>query len=461
MSRRRSSVLLVAALCGCAAIVRPPPAPPALQVADARAVAPRVVDGRGELSPAASREIVRTLSRHADSDLPARHLAAIESLVATPLVTGNAAELLVDGPATHAAMFAAIERARDHVNLETYILEAGPVGERLAQLLARKRSDGVVVNVLYDSVGAIGTRAEYFERLRAAGIEVCEFNPVNPAKAPAGWRLNNRNHRKNLVVDGRVAFAGGVNISEVYASSSSPAKGRNAEPAEDGWRDTHVRLSGPIVADFQRLFLEAWGAQQCPPVAAAQYFPAPARTGRQLMRMVAQAPGGERNDAYVALLSAFENAERRVWLTFGYFVPDPRMLDALKAAAARGVDVRLALPGVSDFWAPLYAGRSHYAALLDANIRIFERKDALLHAKTAVVDGVWSSVGSTNLDWRSFVHNYEVNVIVLDRAFGREMEALFERDQRAAAEITRDAWRDRGLRERALEWFARQWEELL
>jgi cardiolipin synthase len=164
---------------------------------------------------------------------------------------------------------------------------------------------------------------------------------------------------------------------------------------------------------------------------------------------------------YLALHSALANAKDKVWLTYGYFVPDPETVRALKDAAGRGVDVRLVLPGFSDFWAPLHAGRSHYDDLLAAGVRIFERHDALLHAKTAVIDGVWSSVGSTNLDWRSFVHNYEADVIVLAAPFGRDMERLFALDVEASHEITLDEWQRRGLGARAREWFARRWEYLL
>ena len=196
-------------------------------------------------------------------------------------------------------------------------------------------------------------------------------------------------------------------------------------------------------------------------VAAAEYFPRTAERGEWTMRVVASDPEAGASEMYVALLSAIEQAERRVWLTYGYFAPDPATIEALQAAAARGVDVRLVLPGFSDFWAPLYAGRSHYANLLAAGVRIYERRDALLHAKTAVIDGVWSSVGSTNLDWRSFVHNYEADVIVLAEPFARDMERLFALDVAASHEITRDEWQRRGLAARMREWFARRWEYFL
>jgi cardiolipin synthase len=357
-------------------------------------------------------------------------------------------------------MFAAIAKARDHVNLQTYIIEADEVGERLAELLSRKRAEGVKVNLLYDSVGSIATPKEYFDRLRSAGIAVCEFNPVNPLKAPKGWQINNRDHRKILVVDGRTAFTGGINISGVYSAGSFGSR-RAAPSKEEGWRDTHILVRGPVVAEFQRLFVDAWAQQKCEGPAAGRFFPRIPEAGPWTMRVLASDPEADQSETYIALLSAIAQAEQRVWLTYGYFVPDPTTIETLQAAAARGVDVRLVLPGFSDFWAPLYAGRSHYQGLLAAGVRIFERHDALLHAKTAVIDGVWSSVGSTNLDWRSFVHNYEADVIVLAEAFAREMERLFALDIEASHEITLDEWRQRGLDSRLREGLARIWEYFL
>ena len=395
------------------------------------------------------------------SELLARHLAQTEQALDGPLVRGNDGRLLIDGPATHRAMFEAIGRARNHVNLQTYIFEADGPGERLADLLIRKRRDGVKVSVLYDSVGSMHTPKAFFDRLREAGIAVCEFNPVNPLKSPPkGWQINNRDHRKILVVDGQVAFTGGINISGVYSAGSFGSR-RHAASRDEGWRDTHVATRGPIVAEFQRVFLDAWERQHCGEPPPAAYFPRTAERGEWTMQLVTGDPEVGASETYVALHSAIAQAERRIWLTYGYFVPDDATIDALKSAAARGVDVRLVLPGFSDFWAPLYAGRSHYAELLGAGVRIFERRDALLHAKTAVIDGVWSSIGSTNLDWRSFVHNYEADVIVLGPAFARDLERLFARDEDASTEITADAWAQRGPGDRAREWLARRWEYFL
>jgi cardiolipin synthase len=453
---RRMAVLLAAcALCGC--VTAPPLPTPSPDQGGAPGAAPRVHGAAGPLPAQEANRILRRLDRESASDLLSHHLRAVESLIDAPLRVGNAAELLVDGPATHKAMLEAIERARDHVNLETYIIDADAVGQRTAELLLQKRSQGLQVNLIYDSVGALGTPPEYFERLRQGGVRVCEYNPVNPLKARGAWRINNRDHRKLLVVDGRVAFAGGINISGVY-SSGSFSKRRRKPPVEDGWRDTHIEVRGPIVADVQELFLETW-AKQCGEIGAARYFPPPRLEGRKVMRVVAGEPG--ESEIYAALLSAIERAERKAYLTVGYFVPDPRTLAALLEAARRGVDVRLALPGVSDFWAPLYAGRSHYEELLAAGVRVYERRDALLHAKTAVIDGVWSTVGSTNVDWRSFVHNAEANLVVLGEDFGERMEALFARDLEHSVEIAAERWRRRGPTARFKEWLARRWEYLL
>uniref|UniRef100_A0ABX1PLK1 Cardiolipin synthase B n=1 Tax=Aromatoleum anaerobium TaxID=182180 RepID=A0ABX1PLK1_9RHOO len=432
--------------------VRAPPA----------AVEVRVEHADGALRTHPSPKVAHQLEADGvGKELLVHHLAHVEKALTAPLVLGNHAHLLVDGPATYRAMFGAIEKARRHVHLETYILESGEQGERLARLLAAKRRQGVEVRVLYDSVGSRDTPPGYFEGLAAAGVAVCEFNPVNPLKLEGDPRLslNNRDHRKVLVIDGQIAFTGGINISGVYRAGSFGSK-RRVPTREEGWRDTHVMVRGPVVTQFEALFNDAWHEQRCPSPVARQATRAE-RAGGMAMRLVAADPVSGRSELYVALMSALEHARKRAWLTYGYFVPDERTLQSLRDAAQRGVDVRLVLPGFSDFWAPFHAGRSHYQDLLSVGVRIFERRDALLHAKTAVIDGVWSSVGSTNLDWRSFVHNFEADVLVLDGVFAEEMEELFGLDQSASHEVTLEQWKHRGVRARLLEWFARRWEYLL
>lgn len=454
-----SLMTAVISLCMIAGCSTPPQVRPTAAIS-APSSTVRVIDERGRPALRDARAVARKVDDGPGRTLLSRYLTRVEEDLKAPLVLGNDAQLLIDGPATHTAMFEAIAEARRYIHLETYILDQEEPGRRLADLLETKRGEGVEVRLLYDSVGSIGTPPQYFGRLQAAGVAVCEFNPVNPLKAPRGWQINNRNHRKVLVVDGVVAFTGGINISGVYSAGSGSSK-HDKGSREEGWRDTHVRVEGPVVADLQHNFLEAWEEQRCPPVQEQDYSVKPRQRGDKAMRVVASDPELGRSELYVALLSAVDLAQERVWLTYGYFVPDQGMLEALKTAAGRGTDVRLVLPGYSDFWAPFHAGRSHYTDLLKAGVRIFERRNALLHAKTAVIDGVWSSVGSTNLDWRSFVHNYEADVVVLDTEFGGEMEALFRLDEKASHEIDLAQWKDRGVTPRVLEWFARRWEYFL
>lgn len=427
-----------------------------------RSTAIRVENEQGPLDSNRAAAALRRLDRIDEHGLLNLHLAEVERVIAAPLVVGNDAHLLIDGPQTQAAMLQAISEARHHIDLETYILEPLGMGERLATLLEAKRAQGVSARVLYDSVGSLSTPAAYFESLRTAGVAVCEFNPVNPLqlKRDARLSINNRNHRKVLIVDGRVAFTGGINISGVYSTASFSRK-RKAADREAGWRDTHVVVRGPVVDQFQKMFDQTWREQHCSGEPERNVQLQPVRAGSMAMRLVAADPLIERSELYAALLSAIERARSRIWLTYGYFVPDRRLIEALQEAARRGVDVRLVLPGFSDFWATFHAGRSHYSTLHRAGVRIFERRDALLHAKTAVIDSVWSSVGSTNLDWRSFVHNYEADVLVLDRRFAGELEGLFKLDESTSHEVVASEWEERGLGTRLLEWFARRWEYLL
>jgi cardiolipin synthase len=386
-----------------------------------------------------------------------RHATRLERVLGCRLTPGNRVDILVDGPATHGAMFEAIEAARDHVNIESYIVEDNGPGQALAELLLRKRAEGVRVNLIFDGWGSWRTPSRYFETLASAGVELLEFNPIDPLRHPLAWSLHLRDHRKLLVVDGRVAFTGGVNISSVY---SSPTVERTAR-AIDSWRDTHVRIEGPVVAELQRLYLEHWRASARRPPQPAAYFPPLVAAGTQKLAVAACNAGRRRNPFYRALLAAIDGADRSVMVTSAYFVPTRRLTRRLVAAARRGVDVRLALPGVSDVWAPLAAGRATYGKLLAAGVRVFERHDAMLHAKTVVIDGVWSTIGSSNMDWRSILHNAEANVVVVDREFGERMEALFQRDAEASDEVTIDRWKRRGWTSRAGEWVARKLEFLL
>jgi cardiolipin synthase len=395
------------------------------------------------------------------------HAHALVAGLGEPLVTGNRVDLLQDGPGTYAAMFEAIDKASDHINLESYILEAeGPGAEFARRLIARVKA-GVRVNVLYDSFGSIGTPESYFDHLRANGVNVTEYNPLRRLGNLLSRALHLRDHRKLMVVDGRIGFIGGVNISPVYSAGSSPLAALSGSGTADtgastpGWRDTHVRVEGPIVAQLQRLFMRHWSKHSSIALRGTHYFPPLASVGTQRVALAACDAGRRRNPFYRALLSALDASQHRVFLTTAYLVPTRRLMRSLVRAARRGVDVHLLLPGVSDFWAPLQAGRSHYSRLLRAGVHLHELHDALLHAKTCVIDGLWTTVGSSNLDWRSLLHNAEANLVVLDAGLAQEMEQVFQADVARSKVIVRAEWAKRGLRQRIVETLARRFEFFL
>lgn len=420
---------------------------------------PQVEGAHGPLSTARSKEILARLKSGAEAtSIFDRHLALEQAVSESPLLEGNRVRLLQDGPDTYQAMFAAIKAALDHINMETFTLEDDEVGRRFADVLIEKQRQGVQVNLIYDSAGSLNTPAEFFKRLRDNGIRTLEFNPINPLTAKAGWQVNQRDHRKLLIIDGKVAFLGGVNISSVYSGDSFSQRSKVRPDGKISWRDTDLQIEGPVVAEYQKLFLETWRSQKADPLEERKFFPPPQRQGTEVVRAIGSSPDDPFSLMYVTLISAINSAETEVMLTNAYFVPDPQMLTALKAAAARGVDVRLLLPGHTDSALVFNAGRSYYDELLSGGVKIFERRNALLHAKTALIDGVWTTVGSTNMDWRSYLHNREINAVVLGTEFGDRMRAAFEKDIAESEQITLEKWRSRTLDLRLMEQFSRLWQ---
>ncbi|GAB2879497.1 phospholipase D-like domain-containing protein [Uliginosibacterium flavum] len=456
IAARLASGLAVLALLGLVCCSSLPRITPDLARTSGRPV--QLQGANGPLSAAQSKLILDKLERRGETtNIFDRHLALEEAIVGSPLSTGNQVRLLQDGPATYQAMFTAIASARDHINMETYILDDDEIGQRFAQALIAKQRQGVQVNLIRDSVGTLATPAAFFKQMSESGIAMLEFNPVNPLAARKGWELNQRDHRKLLIVDGRTAFLGGINISSVYSGGSFSTK---AKPKPDGklaWRDTHLQLQGPVVAELQKLFIATWENQKGKPLAAKKYYPAPEKAGRQIVRAIGSSPDEAYSLIYATLLSAIGSAETSVHLTNAYFVPDPQLLAALEAAARRGVDVTLILPSQTDSALVFHAGRGYYDQLLRAGVKIFERRDVILHSKTGLIDGVWATVGSTNLDWRSFLHNQELNAVVLGAEFGAQLQTLFDEDLAASDAIVLEQWEQRGLDLRLKEYFARLW----
>lgn len=418
----------------------------------------------GPVSTQAGRNTLRRVASEGQADLLAHHLQTLAASGDTDLIRGNRTRLLVDGPDTFEAMKAAIAQARGRVLVESYIVEDGGVAAEVAELLLTKAAEGVKVSLIYDAVGSITTPVEFFERLEKGGVSVCTFNPLNPIRRPGYWGVTHRNHRKQLVVDEDIAFTGGMNISRVYGSGSFPRR-RAAEPRNalnDGWRDTQIELQGPVVPVMAKLFEATWLEQGCKGELGS---PAPRRgrqePGERVVKVLASDGREPDNRIYTALLAAVDAAQSNVRIAMAYFAPGTDFVQALVDASRRGVVVELVLPGRSDATLVLHAGRSYYDAMLEAGVRIHEMQHTVMHAKTAVIDGVFSTVGSSNLDWWSIVTNNELNVIVLGEGFGADMNALFEKDRAESEPITLDTWRQRALHRRLLEGMGRMLERWL
>lgn len=374
----------------------------------------------------------------------------VERLTGAPLYRDNDVDLLLDGPATHAAMLEAIESAEHHVHLETYIFADDEVGTEFGEALAAKAREGVPVRVIYDSIGSRAASGEFWAGLEQAGVAVRAFNPPDPVEDRNPFDIDTRDHRKLLVVDGRVAFTGGINIDRNYARPSDVVGGASAS---SGWRDTHIRISGPAVAAFQGLFVGLW-EQLDAPLDEPPYEPPQRRLdeGNTLVRVLSGVGGDNRaSDIWMAYAAAAKVARDRIWITQSYFAPDEELLAAIVEAAARGVDVRMLVAGFSDSQLLLNASRAYYADLLDAGVKIYESQEHIMHAKTMAVDGYWSTVGSSNLDYLSFLHNHEANAVILGAAFAAELEDVFLADLTNAVAIDAERWGDRSLWQRAKE----------
>ena len=424
-------------------------------------VALQIEGPAGSLSPARASDASEKLATSATGTLLDSYLGMSAKLIGEPLIIGNRVDLLVDGPETYAAMFAAMQAAKRTIDLQSYIFdEVDQDGIRLSALLVEKVAKGVKVRILVDGVGSINA-GETLEALEEAGIRTCVFNPVQKSILRPD-RLNHRDHRKIVVVDGHDSFAGGINFSRVYRSGSGPVRNAPKEALAEGWRDTHVRIRGPGARRLAELFADTWAKQACPDGQSADVVREEVpKAGETVIQVVPSSPDSEQNLTYISVLGAVAFARRSIDVTMSYFVPDERLEDELCAAVARGVAVRMILPAFSDFTGVFHAGRAHYERLLKGGVRIFEQQTAFLHAKTVVVDGIWSTVGSTNWDWRSFVHNDEVSVVVIDESFATRMAALFAKDLAKSTEITAEAWEQRPWTDQFNEWFWTGFERLL
>jgi cardiolipin synthase A/B len=387
-----------------------------------------------------------------DSVARARELTSY-SAEPDSLRPGHRVRVLVDGVEAFPAMLAAIQRARRFVHLETYIIRADRVGRLFASALAERARAGVQVRLMYDGFGAFPLSSVYLADLRRAGVETLEYRPVGGRRWT--WkRWLRRDHRKVLVVDGQRGFLGGINIADDYAPTNLGGR---------GWRDTHCRIEGPIVADLESLFRATWH------LAGGATYPAFPRhadesvavPGSELANTVALDDRGRRSGIRRHIIHALARARESVWINSAYFVPDRGLRRAFRSAAGRGIDVRILVPGASDVRSVQWAGEYTYAGLLRGGVRLYQWSLAHMHAKTMVVDDAWTMIGSYNLDYMSLFWNMEVVVEVIGEVTARRMREMFLADVDRSQELALDSWRRRSPLRRFLSWLFYRFRRLL
>jgi cardiolipin synthase A/B len=374
----------------------------------------------------------------------------LEAHAGAPIVGGNAVEILLNGEHIFPSLMSAVRAAQRTITYAQYYYEDGPVARDLAEALAERCRAGVGVNILLDAFGSLYMPRQYVDLMTVSGCHVAWFRPLGQY---VFRRYSNRNHRRIVVVDGRVGFTGGAGVSRKWMGN-----GRT----EGHWRDTDVRVEGPVVEYLQAAFAENWLEATGVVLGGEAYFPRPIDPRGQVYAQVARSsPAGGSAAMYTTFLLALSSARQSVLVTNPYFVLDERMRDAVVRTVGRGVRVAVLVPAAIDHNVVRQASRAQFGELLRAGVEIYEYRPALLHAKTMVIDGVWATVGSTNLDNLSFAYNDELNLIVYDRGVAQRLARVFEEDVAVSGRVTFESWKRRGLAARLLEVLALPIRDLL
>ncbi len=371
------------------------------------------------------------------------------ALTGVPLVSGNRLTLLRNGDEIFPAMIRAIRAARRTINMETYIYWDGRIGREFAELLVEKARAGVRVKLILDAVGSGSMSAALLQFMRSNGVDIELYHEIR-------WytlsRANHRTHRKMLIVDGRIAFTGGVGIADEWLGDAD---------APDHWRETQVQVEGPAVTQMQFAFMDNWVKSRGEILTGLDYFPDVDPVGETRTQVIKSSPSEGVSAVKLLYVISIVSAEKSISINNAYFLPDHDTLTALAGAVRRGVKVRVIVPGRwTDVPIVRQASRWHYERLLRLGIRIHEYLGTMMHAKTMVVDGIWSTIGSSNFDARSFRLNDEVNVNVYDEAFAAQMESMFQEDLSRSEEVTMRHFRRRPfqsrVKEKIADWFKPQ-----
>ena len=374
----------------------------------------------------------------------------IRNATDTDPTSGNEVDVYADTNVALRRIEEAIESARETIHLEYYIWRPDATGTRLRDLLIAKARDGVTVRFLYDGFGSLWLTRRFLAPMKEAGIHVATFLPGQSLRER--WSINLRNHRKIIVVDGRTAFTGGMNIGDEYL-------GRNKSFGY--WRDTHLRVRGGAVLQLQRVFAEDWYYATGEELTSPERFPQPESTGDVCVQVVSSGPDRTVPAFHSLVFTAINAAQHRLTLATSYFVPTIALAMALETAASRGVRVRLLVAGRSAHHWTVLAGRSYYESLLEAGVEIYEYRRGILHSKTLTFDGEWSLIGTANFDARSMLLNFEVGLALFDEAIARDLDSQFEDDIRHARRIDPHQWRERPLRGVLLENICRMFSPVM
>ena len=368
---------------------------------------------------------------------------AMYALTGEPLVAGNRVDILENGDEIFPAMLSAVRAARETITMETYIYWDGEIGRTFAEALADRARAGVEVKLILDAVGSVRMSKSLTGFLQSNGVDIEIYHPLR-------WytvsRANHRTHRKLLIIDGRIGFTGGVGIADEW-------KGNADSP--DHWRDTHVRVEGPAVTQMQFAFMDNWVKSRGEILTGLHYFPENPEVGEHSTQVIKSSPSEGSSTVKLLYIISIVSAKRSILINNAYFIPDKDTIQALEGAVRRGVEVKVIVPGEwTDVPVVRQASRWQYERLLKRGINIFEYQGTMMHAKTMVVDGIWSTVGSSNFDARSFRLNDEVNVNIYDEGIAARMEAMFAQDLARSVEVTLRGFGRRPTFSRAKEWLA-------
>jgi cardiolipin synthase A/B len=362
---------------------------------------------------------------------------ALEAHTDAPLVPGNRAQILLNGDEIFPAMLAAIREAKTTVTFANFVYEKGDIAREMAEALAERCRVGVGVNVLLDAIGSNRMPKQYRQLMEQAGCHVATYHSINPLSIK---RINHRNHRRILVVDGRIGFTGGTGVGDKWTGDGR-TKGH--------WRQTDVRVEGPIVSHLQAAFAENWRDATGFVLGGDAYFPPLEPRGNLTVQSIKSSRASGAAAAYMLFLLAVDSSRSSILITNPYFVPDGVLTDALVRAVKRGVDVSIITAGDADTMLDRLvrqASQAHFGRVLEAGARIYEYAPALMHAKTMVVDGLWTSIGSANLDNRSFALNNELNLAFLDKGLAARMAEIFREDLKFTRQVTYEDWQRHGWR---------------